>query len=246
MPRSIILRPPAPGGASGVKRRRYTAREKIAIVSKICSIKRETNCSYRQAAALIGVSHTLVFHWHALRERFNNIDIKKLPHYSDYEGHCGQLESVKDKLLAWIFKRREMGLDVSTLSIIIKACCLLPLMEQKSALARYFVTRRFSEKHSIVYRMWTKVSQCPPGEVCQEAQEFRDFIRPMLQGPEHDLRWFINMDQTPVFFLCIPKNARDSWQEDHRYQDLNKRHKVCYLCAYHHGSRRPVGPHGCV
>ena len=78
-------------------------------------------------------------------------------------------------------------------------------MEQKSALAHYFVTRRFLKKHSIVYRMGTKVSQRPPGEVCQEAQEFQDFIRSMLPGPEHDLRWIINMDQTPVFFSMHPK-----------------------------------------
>ena len=164
MPRSIILRPPE--GASGVKRRRYTAREKIAITSKIRRIKQETNVSYCQAAALIDVSHTFVFRWHAIRERFNNIDIKKLPRYSAYPCHCGQLESMKEELLAWIFERREKGLLISTLSVIIKACCLLPLMEQKSALARYFVMRRFLKKHSIVYRMGTKASQRPPHEVC--------------------------------------------------------------------------------
>jgi hypothetical protein len=123
--------------------------------------------------------------WHAIRESFNNIDIKKLPRYSAYQGHCGQLESVKEELISWIFERRETGLVVSTLSIIIKACCLLPLMEQKSALARYFVRCRFLKKPLIVYRMGTKVSQRPPGEVCQEAQDFQDFVRPMLQieGP---------------------------------------------------------------
>jgi len=78
-------------------------------------------------------------------------------------------------------------------------------MQQKSAMARYWVVRRFLKKHSIVHRMGTKVSQRPPGEVCQEAQEFQDFIRPMLQGPERDLHWIINMDQTPVFFSIHPK-----------------------------------------
>jgi hypothetical protein len=127
-----------------------------------------------------------VIRWHAIRERFNNIDIKKLPRYSTYQGHCGDLESVKEELLTWIFERRETGLAVSTLSVIIKACCLLPPMQQKSALARYCVVRRFLKKHSIV---------------CQDAQELQDFIRLMLQGPELDLRWIINMDQTPVFFF---------------------------------------------
>ena len=119
-------------------------------------------------------------------------------------------------------------------------------MQQKLARARYCVVRRFLKKHSIVHRMGTKVLQRPPGEVCQEAQEFQDFIHLMLQGPERDLCWIINMDQTAVFFRCIPKKTRDSWQEDRHYQDLNKRHKACYRCAYHHGSRQPVGPHGCV
>jgi hypothetical protein len=72
------------GGDSGIKRQRYTAREKIAIVGKIHRIKRETNVSYQQAAASVGLCHTLVIHWHALRERYNNIDFKKLPRYSAY------------------------------------------------------------------------------------------------------------------------------------------------------------------
>ncbi len=117
MPRSIILRPP--GGVSGVVCRRYTAREKIAIISKILRIKQQTNVSYRQADATVGVCHTLVFHWHAIRECYNNIDIKTLQRYSAYHGSCGQLESVKKDLLPRIFERRETGLVVSTLSVII-------------------------------------------------------------------------------------------------------------------------------
>ena len=70
MPRSIILRPS--GGASGVKSRRYTVREKIAITAKIRRIKQETNVSYRQAASSIDVSHTFVICWHALREHYKN------------------------------------------------------------------------------------------------------------------------------------------------------------------------------
>ena len=38
-------------------------------------------------------------------------------------------------------------------------------MEQKSALARVMVMRRFLKKHSLVYRMGTKVSQRSPSEV---------------------------------------------------------------------------------
>ena len=205
MPRLISLRPP--GGASGIKRVRYSNRDKIAILSKIRRIKQDTGLSYRKAAALVGVSHTLVFRWSALRERFNNLDIKKLPRYSLAHGPCSQLEGVKEQLLAWIFERREMGLVVSTRSIIIKACCILPLMEQKSSLARLMVMRRFLKKQSLVYRMGTKVSQRLPAEVSQEATEFQEFIRPMLLGPERSPHWIINMDQTPVFFSMHPKKT---------------------------------------
>ncbi len=135
MPRLIILRPP--GGASGIKRVRYSNQDKLVILTKIHRIKQETGLSYRKAAALFGVSHTLVIRWHALRERINNLNIKKLPRYSVAHGPCSQLEGVKEELLAWIFERREMGLVISTRSIIIKACCILPLMEQKLSLARY-------------------------------------------------------------------------------------------------------------
>ena len=200
MPRSIVPRPP--GGASGIKRKRYSSRKKISIVAKIRRIKRDTGLSYRKAAASLGVSYALVFKWHALRERFNHLVIKKLPRYLVAHGPCGQLEGVTEELLAWIFERREMGLVVSTLSVLIKACSILPLLEQKSALARLMVTRRFLKKHSLLYRMGTKVSQRSPGEVGQEAMEFREFIRPMLLGPERSLHWIINMDQTPVFFRC--------------------------------------------
>jgi transposase-like protein len=142
---SIILHPP--GGDSGIKRKRYSAREKIAILAKIRRIKRETGLSYRKAAASLGVSHTLVIRWRALRERFDNLDLKRLPRYSVAHGPCSQLEGVTEELLAWIFERREMGLVVSSLSVIIKACCILPIMEQtKSALARVMVTRRFLKK----------------------------------------------------------------------------------------------------
>jgi transposase-like protein len=172
MPRSIILRPP--GGDSGIKRKRYSAREKIAILAKIRRIKRETGLSYRKAAASLGVSHTLVIRWRALRERFDNLDLKRLPRYSVAHGPCSQLEGVTEELLAWIFERREMGLVVSTLSVIIKACCILPIMEQKSALARVMVIRRFLKKHSLVYRMGPRCHSVPPARWAKRRRSSRN------------------------------------------------------------------------
>jgi hypothetical protein len=128
MSRSIILHPP--GGVFSVQRRHYTARVNIAIISQIPCIKRDTGVSYWAAAASVRISHTLVIPWCNLPEHFNNLNIKQLPRYSGHDGPCGQLEEVKEALLAWIFERREMGFAVSTRSVIIKACALLPVMER--------------------------------------------------------------------------------------------------------------------
>jgi hypothetical protein len=74
---SIILRPL--GGVSGVQRRHYTARDKIAIISQICHFKQDTGVSYWASAVSIGVSHTLVVRWHALCEHFSNLNISSSP-----------------------------------------------------------------------------------------------------------------------------------------------------------------------
>jgi hypothetical protein len=39
--------------------------------------------------------------------------------------------------------------------------------------------------------------------------EFQQFIKPMLLGPERDLHFIINMDQTPVYFSMHPKRTLD-------------------------------------
>ena len=144
------------------------------MTAKIRRIKWETNVSYRyQAAASIGVSHVLVICWHALPESFNNINIKTLPCYSADQGHCGQLESMKEELLAWIFERREMGLVVSTLSIIIKACCLLPLIEQKSAITCYFVTRRFLKNTRLCSAWGRRCCSIPPARCAKRRRSSR-------------------------------------------------------------------------
>jgi hypothetical protein len=159
MMHSILLHPP--GGDSGVQCRRYSARDKIAIISQICRIKRDTGVSYRAAAASVGVLHMLVICWHTLRVHFNKLNSKQLPRYSGHDDSCGQLEEVKEALLAWIFERREMGFAVLMHSVVIKAYTLLPVMEQKSFMAQWMVIHCFLKKYSIVNRLGTKVSQHP-------------------------------------------------------------------------------------
>jgi hypothetical protein len=156
---SIILCPP--GGVSGIQHRHYTARDKIAIISQIRHVKRDTGVSYWAAAAPVSVSHMLVVCWRTLRECFNNLNIKQLPRYSGHGGPCDKLEEVKEALLAWIFERREMDFTVSTRSVVIKVCALLPVMDQKTFIPQWLVVCRFLKKHSIMHQFGTKVSQLP-------------------------------------------------------------------------------------
>jgi hypothetical protein len=93
-------------------------------------------------------------------------------------------------------------------SVVIKACTLLPLMEQKSFIARWMVVCHFLRKHSIMHRLSTKASQRPPGGAIQEAMEFQEFIHLMLQGSEHDLWFILNMDQ---MFQCIQQKRLKFW-----------------------------------
>jgi len=243
MPWSIILRPP--GGYSGVTQN-YTAREKIAILSKICHIKRETNVSFARLL-LVRISHTLVFHWHALCEWYNNIDVKKLPHYSAHHGPCGQLESVNEDLLTWIFERRETGLVVLTYSIVIKACCLLSLMEQKSALARYMVMRRFL-KNTQSYAAWGwRCHSIPPVRCAKRRRSSRTLFVRCSKDQSGIYAGSSIWTRCQYIFQCIPKTMLEILGTKNRcYQDLNKQHNTCYHCARHHGSRQLVGPHGYV
>ncbi len=102
-----------------------------------------------------------------------------------------------------------MGFTISTHSVIIKACALLPVMELKSFMARWMVIHRLLKKYLIAHRLGTKVLQYPPAAAIQEATKDQKFIRPMLLGSEHDLHFIINMDQMPVYFLMPPTRTLD-------------------------------------
>jgi hypothetical protein len=103
------------------------------------------------------------------------------------------------------------------------------------------------KKHSIVYRLGTKVLQCPTVEVIQEAMEFQQFIRPMLLGPECDLHFIINMDQIPVYFWMHPTRMLEvlgkitvairTTLSDTKHATVALTITACYHCAYNHGSR---------
>ncbi len=55
--------------------------------------------------------------------------------------------------------------------------------------------------------MGTHLSQCKPDEVEAEAKDYMCLIRLFLIGPQRDLHFIINMDQTPVYFAMSAKRT---------------------------------------
>ncbi len=67
--------------------------------------------------------------------------------------------------------------------------------------------KRFNRTHLLVYRMGTHLLQCKPDEGEEEAKDYMHLIRPFLIGRHRDLRFVINMDQTPVYFVMNAKQT---------------------------------------
>ena len=72
---------------------------------------------------------------------------------------------------------------------------------------RCSAVKHFMVAHLFLYRMGTHTLQRPPAEVESEAFDFMRFMRRIGSSGNHDLRFVINMDQTPVYFLMNVKRT---------------------------------------
>ena len=55
---------------------------------------------------------------------------------SMHPGLLGQLKSLQDTLLRYVFEQREQGINVNTLSLVVKASSLSPEFNAKDFVAR--------------------------------------------------------------------------------------------------------------
>ena len=101
MPRSILVRPK--GGVTGKVRRRYVVIEKIMLLEEYGRLLSERNLSQNAAAEELGIHKSLLSRWKKdiVRLRAN----KKLRKFSIFDSPNGQLHSIEEKLLQWIFAR---------------------------------------------------------------------------------------------------------------------------------------------
>ena len=114
-----------------------------------------------------------------LRERAKKESAKK----SFDNGPAGQLDSVKDVLLMWMFGRRQKGVVVDVTHVVFKASSFLRTsFGLKSFEARFKAATRFVVRHDYVYRAKTNESMRAPKDVYAEATEFIALYQPSLVG----------------------------------------------------------------
>jgi len=126
---------------------------------------------------------------------------------ANHPGPIGQLKHLEHALLRHVFENREQGITVHTLDLVIKVSCLSPEFNAKHFVARCSAVKRFMHANSLVYRMGTHKTQRKPEDVAQEPSEYMNLIRQFLEGPHHDRRFILNMDQTPVYFSMTSKKT---------------------------------------
>jgi hypothetical protein len=214
MPRSI-----QPGGLLHQIHVHYTARSKLGLLTAVERLQHEEGLTLQKAADCLFVAHLLIAKWKKRRGTADDSFValirtsknKKAAH----AGPLGQLKAIKEPLLRHIFELREQGVTVSTFEVVVKASQLCPTFGAKHFVAQCSAVKRFDRTHSLVYRMGTHLLQRKPDEVEEQAKDYMCLIRPFLISRHRDLRFVINMDQTPVYFAM---NAKQTLEVPHNNQ----------------------------
>lgn len=183
---------------------RFSIRDRIAAL-KWCSRKTSLEgWSQRRCGHRLGVDPRSLRNWHFC---YTAMLKAKMDVLSLCVGPKSQLMEIEDELLKFIFERREQGFAVSRKAVVMKASKLLPMFSVKSNMAKYSAVRRFLNKHDLVYRVGTHVSQKDPHLTVEAASDFVKTIRPFLYGPSRHPSFILNMDQTPVFYSMHKKST---------------------------------------
>jgi hypothetical protein len=197
-----------PGGDSGQRRVRYTARRKYSLLATARRL-RLGGKSLNRAAAELRVSASNLSKWEKVG--VGSMDPKdqlfKSKKMCSHPGPPGQLATIDEPLLRYVFEQREQGIVVDTFKIALRASFLSSGFHEKSFTARCSAVRRWIFAHSMSYRMGTHTSQRPPVEVANEATDYMVYMRQIVVGSNRDRRYILNMDQTPVYFAMSAKRT---------------------------------------
>ena len=67
----------------------------------------------------------------------------------------GQLKPLENALLWYVFEQREQGINMNTLSLVMKALSLWPKFNTKDFVVRSSAVAQFVRAHSLVFRIGT-------------------------------------------------------------------------------------------
>ena len=148
----------------------------------------------RKAAVELHVSHSNLVKWTAKGiEDIDSLDkILKSRKKTTANGLLGQLKSLEDALLRYIFELRKQGITVNTFIVVLRTLFLLSESRAKSFIACCSAVKLFFVAHLFAYRMGTHTSQRPPAEVESEALNFMVFMRRIVFGANRDRHFVIN------------------------------------------------------
>ena len=127
-----------PGGIMGQMCVQNTARCKLALLAAAKRIQEEEGLNLCQAAECLMASQSFFSRW---QKQFTSRDDPILAllmsrKKANLTGPLGQLKPLEDVLLRFIFEQREQGINVSTLSLVVKASSLSSEFNVKSFAAR--------------------------------------------------------------------------------------------------------------
>jgi hypothetical protein len=189
----------------------YTAHQKLGLLTAVECLQHEEGLTLQKAAEHLFVAHLLIVKWKKQQGAGDDPFVALIPTSKNkkvaHADPLGQLKAIKEPLLRHIFELREQGVMVSNFQMVMRASQLSPTFGGKHFAVWCSAVKCFVCAHSFVYRMGTHLSQRKPEEVEAEAQDYMRLIRPFLIGPHCDLRFIINMDQTPVYFAMNAKKT---------------------------------------
>jgi hypothetical protein len=126
------------------------------------------------------------------------------------KGRPSSLAQYEDTLMQWFYEMRQKGMAVSIRLISVRVCQLDSSFRRKGDQTRYGIVRRFLRAHNIVYRAATHEAQKAPQESQDAAKAFVLSLVPTINAPNRQLKYIVNMDQTPVYFSMTPKTTLET------------------------------------
>ena len=197
-----------PSGGGGRILVRYTPRRKHGLIAASKWLVAE-GMTLQKATAELRVSHSNLAKRTA--KGIGNINspdkILKSKKKSTGNGPLGQLKSLEDALLRYIFKLCKQRVIVNTFIVVLRASFHFPEFHTKTYTAHCSVVKCFFTALLFAYQMGTHTLQRLLAEVECEALDFMVFMCRIIFGANRDRRFVINMDQTPVYFSMNAKRT---------------------------------------